>query len=210
MSKNYLYLDSSLDINIGVLDDSYHWLHHETVSNRKGSRILHSIIHSSLDTVNLSVSDISAIIIANGPGSYTGIRLSEGIAQVLSLEKIATYSFYHFEAPFFCNIDKYSFFANAFKGEVFEYKYDHGQESHNMISDNDFTERSFEEDNLYHINGELKDRYMESTSSLIKKYPANIFSKVIGRGAHQEPFYFRSAEKEFKPTQLINSDGKRG
>lgn len=202
MSSSYLFLDSSLDINIGILDSSLTWKYFETIANRKGSSVLHSIIFNVLKEAQMSLSAIESLIVANGPGSYTGIRLSEGIAQILALENIPCYSFYHFEVPHFCGFDHYKFYANAFKGEVFEYAYESEAPNLAMIKKESFDSMSFDADNLFHINGELHDKYLESTATMIKNNPKSVFSKVLERGKHFEPYYFRSAEKEFKPTQF--------
>ena len=46
-----------------------------------------------LDMANLEVNDIEAVVVTNGPGSYTGVRIALTIAKVLaSLRKIPFYT----------------------------------------------------------------------------------------------------------------------
>ena len=67
----YLFLDSYLYIQVGLLDDDLTWKHYELIANKRGSQILHSIIYSSLSDHNIKVKDLKGIFLANGPSSYT-------------------------------------------------------------------------------------------------------------------------------------------
>lgn len=203
--KRYLYLDSSLFVQVGILDEEFNWIHFEVIENKKGSAIIHTILYDILKSFDVDLKEITALILANGPGSYTGIRLSEGIAQILEIEGIDIYSFYHYEVPLFCGIGDYEFYANAFKGEVFKYSYISEIEKFEMITSDDFKSMAFDKENLYHINGELDEKYMESTSSLIKSKSKMIISEVINRNEHKAPYYFRTLEQEFKPSFKSNS-----
>jgi tRNA threonylcarbamoyladenosine biosynthesis protein TsaB len=201
MNDTYLFIDSSLCIQVGLLDADLNWLHYEYVPNQKGSTVLHSIIYSVLEEAGLKILDLKGLIIANGPGSYTGIRLTEGISQISEAEGISVCSFYHFEVPFFCGISNYKFYANAFKGEIFEYSFKGKDEVNiSMLKKDTFLSRSFDEDNFFHINGELEGKYLSSTTELIKENSLKLFTKVINRKRHSDPYYFRSLEKEFKPS----------
>ena len=201
MKKKYLYIDSSLDVQIGIINENYEWEHLEHISHKKSSTILHRTIFNIMSEFKLDFDQLAGVIIANGPGSYTGIRLTEGISQILKNEGVSTYSFYHFEVPAFCQINDYVFYANAFKGEVFKYVYNNGKENLAIINKDEFKSLDFDVANLFHINGELEDMYLNSTKELIDKRARDIFSRIIERGTHLEPFYFRSLEKEFKPSQ---------
>lgn len=44
---------------------------------------IHSLIHSVLETSKLTLSDLSAIAISAGPGSYTGLRIASALAKGL-------------------------------------------------------------------------------------------------------------------------------
>ncbi|MCF8057968.1 MAG: hypothetical protein K9K67_01620 [Bacteriovoracaceae bacterium] len=193
----YLFLDSSLYIQIGLLDADLNWKHYEMVPNKKGSQVLHSIIYSSLNDHNIKVQDLKGIFLANGPGSYTGIRVAEGVCQILEMEGLPIYSFYHFEVPSFAEVKEYKFFAEAFKGEVFQYSLKLTGEDFELISEKSFNLLDLSEDHLYHLEGLLMDRELDNLYDLYKKEPTKIFSQVLKRAKHLPPYYYRPEEKEF-------------
>ncbi len=193
----YLFLDSSLYIQVGLLDDDLTWKHYELIANKKGSQILHSIIYSSLSDHNIKVKDLKGIFLANGPGSYTGIRVAEGVCQILEMEGLPIYSFYHFEVPYFAAVSEYKFYAEAFKGEVFQYSFGPEQESLDLISEKNFNLLDLSESHLYHLEGELLGRQLDSLYDLYKNESVKIFSKARDRGEHLPPYYYRPEEKEF-------------
>ena len=45
----------------------------------------------------VNVDNNFSILVNNGPGSYTGVRVAEGILKVLELDGVNGYSFYEFE-----------------------------------------------------------------------------------------------------------------
>jgi tRNA threonylcarbamoyladenosine biosynthesis protein TsaB len=199
----YLFLDSSSFIQVGVLDKEYKWLHHEIVPNKKGSQILHSVIHTCLEEQNLKISDIKNVFLANGPGSYTGIRVAEGICQVLELGGASVSTFYHFEVPAFCGVSEYEFFSEAFKGEVFSYKRRGEKSEISLIKEEKFQNRDSSNLEEYSLNGEILEEALDSIYDLFRSKSVEIFQKVAERGERQPPFYYRTVETEFKPSQKI-------
>jgi tRNA threonylcarbamoyladenosine biosynthesis protein TsaB len=204
MSKKYLFLDTSAYIQMGLLNEDLEWTHYEVVQNRKGSQLLHKIIYESMKNFDLSFGDIKGVILGNGPGSYTGIRIGEGVAQILALEGIDIISFYHYEVPAFCGITQYKFYEKAFKGEVFEYSKTLESEDKKLISEEKFKNLDLGDEHNYHLTGELFDQFLNSIYALIKKNPQEIFSKIIKRAEHLPPYYFRPLEKEFKVSGVKN------
>lgn len=193
----YLFLDSSQFLQVGILDESLSWKHYELITNRKGSQILHSVIFSCLEEHSLKVKDLKGIILANGPGSYTGIRVAEGVAQVLELDGLPVFSFYHYEVPEFAGIKEYSFFSEAFKGEIFCYEYlNNGGES-SLIKESEFLNIEFNQDNLFCLDGQIIDTDLDSIYDLLKKEPQAIFKRVLERAEHLPPYYYRPLDKEF-------------
>lgn len=59
---------------------------HEVVSQRKGlsSQVVLPLLSQTLTKHNIKVSDITHIIVATGPGSFTGLRVGIAIANALS------------------------------------------------------------------------------------------------------------------------------
>ncbi len=204
MSGKYLFLDTSAYIQVGLLDEDLNWTHYELVQNRKGSQLIHKVIYDSMKDFDLSFKDIKGILLANGPGSYTGIRIGEGVSQVLALEGIPVFSFYHYEVPSFCGVENYKFYEKAFKGEIFEYTKSGESLSDQLISEEKFKSIDLSDEHCYHLTGELLDQVLESIYGLFQKYPEKIFSKVIDRGEHLPPYYFRPLEKEFRVSGRAN------
>lgn len=198
MSDKYLFLDTSTYIQVGLLDEELNWVHYELIPNRKGSQLIHKTIYDTMRNFDLSFKDIKAILLSNGPGSYTGIRIGEGVSQILALEGLPIYSFYHYEVPYFCGIEKYHFYEKAFKGEVFEYSKNQEVEEKKLITESAFHNLDFSAENIYHLTGDLLDKVLMSIYELFQKEPQKVFSKVIERAQHLPPYYFRPLEKEFR------------
>lgn len=199
----YLFLDSSSFIQVGILDKEFKWLHHEVVANRKGSQVLHSIIYSSLAEQGLKISDIKNVFLANGPGSYTGIRVAEGLCQVLEIGGAKILSFYHFEVPFFCGISNYEFYSEAFKGEVFFYERNGDESKTQLIKESQFKNKDLSLDNQFSLDGEILDESLDRIYDLFSAHPKEIFTKVSQRGERHPPYYYRTLENEFTPSQKI-------
>jgi len=204
MAERTLFLDTSAFIQVGLLDENLEWISYQLIKNKKGSQVLHGLIFDLLVDQKLSIKDIKRLIVANGPGSYTGIRLAEGFAQILELEEVEIINFYHFEVPYFLGSSEYSYLASAFKGEYFCYSMKDGQEEKKLISQEQFS--SIEESNqIFHIGEEVGGRTFNSLYPKFENMSVRIFSEVISRKMRYEPFYFRPLEKEFKPSKLIPS-----
>lgn len=193
----YLFLDSSLYIQVGLLSEDLTWTHHELIQNKKGSQVLHSIIHSALMKAEIKLDDLKGIFLANGPGSYTGIRVAEGVAQVLEMEGLPVFSFYHFEVPQLCGISNYEFVSEAFKGEIFCYQVKDDQESSFLIKEDEFQKKFDKDKKPYHLNGEILGLSVNKLYDLYGPHSTDIFSKVLERGKHLPPYYYRAEEKEF-------------
>lgn len=198
MSKKYLFLDTSYYVSIGILDENFEFLDHHLYENRKGSAILHKEIYSMLKENNTSLNEMDAIVISSGPGSYTGMRLAEGFAQILEIDKTKVYSFYHFEIPQLLGHEKGIWCSEAFKSEIFVYEWDGDKNSKRLVKEDTFEkEIDVNDEHVYSHDGRLKDFHFLSTSDLIKKNSKAIFSFVIDRAEHLETYYYRPLEKEF-------------
>ncbi len=201
MSEVSLFLDTSSFIQLGLLDKECNWISYELIKNRKGSQVIHSLIHNLLLDNGIKIKDIKRLIVANGPGSYTGIRLAEGFAQVLENENIEVINFYHFEVPYLLGIDTYQFIASAFKNEFFSFKMSKGEEEQALISNDEFLKLE-DSDSIFHIGDEVSGRVFKSTYPLFESKSTQIFNEVIKNSSRKEPFYFRPLDKEFKASNL--------
>ena len=82
-----LFLDTTFGITVGLLDDQNEWLDYSFVDGQKGSAVIHKIILDLLEKNNLSIKNVKALFQIAGPGSYTGMRVSDGISQIFDWQK---------------------------------------------------------------------------------------------------------------------------
>ncbi|MDH5580688.1 MAG: hypothetical protein OEY33_02175 [Bdellovibrionales bacterium] len=199
---NYLYIDTTFQINVGILNSNFYWSNLTHVSDKKSSALLHTLIHENLEALDIDVKELAGVFAVAGPGSYTGVRLSEGLAQVFDWQKIPTYSFYHFEVPYLSQIaEEGIFISKAFKGEFFAYQWSGDKNKMNLFPLSDL--ESFMASNpgpfFTHFEEDLKlNKKIQSTQQLIIDSPARIFEKVKKLNLRQRPFYYRPLDKEFK------------
>lgn len=194
---SYLYIDSSKHLVLGLLDENFSWTTFVEVKDIKTSAHLHKDIFEMLSKNNLEIENLKGIFIVSGPGSYTGVRVSEGFAQVLEWQKIPIYSFNHFQVPEILDEKSWAFVSKAFKGEFFIYEKD-GKTSLNKLEDFDRILDGLNGKIYTHFPEDLPDGPTFFTSTVIKDNPEVIFSNVLKQNLRTSPFYYRPLEKEFK------------
>lgn len=175
-----LFLDTTAGLTVGLLDDSFAWVAYEASNEKRPSEHIHEKIFFMLSKFNLQLNQLRVITIA-GPGSYTGMRLSEGFSDVVNWSGVKILSFYHFEVPLLTGVPAGRWMTNAFKNQVFSYQWD---------ANGNFTELLSEcvDANAFTI---------EMTRELIYAHPILIFSKVVQLNEKKESYYFRTLEEEF-------------
>jgi tRNA threonylcarbamoyladenosine biosynthesis protein TsaB len=200
---SYLFIDSTYDLYLGVLDDGLNWLSFEKIVGQKASAVLQGRVHELLNSHNISPKDLKGIINVNGPGFYTGLRLAEGFSDVFSFFGIEQFSFYSYEIPLWCGYKKGTWFTKAYRGEYFFYHWD-GENSHQkLISAKELPQAIDDSQYFIHSSASLDSLSLDlikapiETSKLLNDYPKNIFPQVL-KGLKREAFYFRAPEDEFK------------
>ncbi|MDO9183562.1 MAG: hypothetical protein Q7U04_14205 [Bacteriovorax sp.] len=191
-----IFLDSTSGLVIGLLDSNYSWLEYMSLDEKKPSEIIHFEIFNLLKKYNLKLFEMKCFI-SNGPGSYTGMRLSEGLAQVFELNKMDVYSFYHFNVPALSGVQQGFWATNAFKGQVFVYSWN-GESSEKYLVNKDDYEV---ENEKIGFTLDTKDPFFSnliSTTKLIKDKSSEIFSKISTIKMRVNPYYFRSLDEEFR------------
>lgn len=80
-----LFIDtSSFFVSVGIIDDDKILkLYQEEVRDDMSSKIM-PVISDCFDSVAFSIKDIDKIMVVNGPGSFTGVRIGVTIAKVLA------------------------------------------------------------------------------------------------------------------------------
>jgi tRNA threonylcarbamoyladenosine biosynthesis protein TsaB len=189
-----LFIDTTFGITVGLLDSRYKWIDYQFIEGKKGSALIHKIIYDLLEKNKSSTSEISKIFQVSGPGSYTGMRVSEGIANIFDWQNVKINSFYHFDIPALLGVEEGKWITDAFKGETFIYSWDKTGEDRKLVKNNAievsldipvFTLRNKEGESLTETQGLIKDR------------SEDLFSAVNKKDLKRDLYYFRTIEMEF-------------
>jgi len=200
-----LYIDSSEHLVLGLLNKELKWIDFLDTKERKGSGILHGLLHELLEKQNVSFKDIDKVFFTAGPGSYTGMRLGEGMCQVLEMEAIQINSFYHFEVPFLLGEQSGVWISKAFKKEIFVYQWDGDKSETGLIPEDSLEEslKTWKSESLpvfTHFAG-IIDQELTSTSDMIHEQSDKLFKAVSELNERKSPYYYRTDEKEFRVSQ---------
>lgn len=199
----YLYFDTTDHLVLGLLNEKFEWLDYLESSSKKNSSTIHAQVFEMLEKHSLKVAELDGVFQVSGPGSYTGIRLSEGISQIFEWHKMKIYSFYHFEVPFLLGEKSGVWFSKAFKGEMFLYSVTDGQESKKLIPEEEFEQMDLTAlGNCYTHYLAEKQENVQETGRIIHSSAPNLFSVVMEKGLRREPYYYRALEQEFKVSQV--------
>ncbi len=201
---SYLFIDSTYDLILGVLDDGFNWLAFERQTGQKASAIIQSRTYELLTKHNLKANELKAVILVNGPGFYTGLRLAEGFADVLNFFGVPQFSFYSYEIPKWCGYQSGTWFTKAYRGEYFFYRWE-GENSEQFLLTAKEIEKGIK-DHHFFIHSpisldETSSKFISNaieTVELLRKRPQDIFKKVLDSKLKRESFYFRAPEDEFK------------
>ena len=147
--------------------------------------------------------NLSGIIFVAGPGSYTGIRLSEGMLQIFEWQKFSVYSFYHFDVPRMLGEVSGCWFSTAFKGEIFIHRWNDKNSTSKLVKSKDFmplieTEELQGPFFTHFIKEDCFKIEVMQTTDMIKHNSHDLFSKIIGDQLRCSPYYFRRLEEEFR------------
>lgn len=192
----YLFLDTSSYLNCGVLNSSFEWDDYIKTDIAKSSGHVHGVLDELLEKNNIQWSELDGLIVSSGPGSYTGMRVSEGIAQILEIDQLPIYSFYHFEV--LSDLGKSGIWVSeAFKGEFFFYDTD--KERGRLLNLEELSLELEELDEVYALDSTVRgvDHQFHSTLSLLKESPKLFFSQLVKQKRRQGPYYYRPEDVEF-------------
>lgn len=180
----YLFIDTCHNVTVGVLSSDHNWNSYEYLESKKSSVVLHELVDKHLKENNIDVSGLSGLIYLSGPGSYTGMRVSEGFAQILEWQNVKMNSFYHQDIAHMLDSSDWVWSAEAFKGEFFVYK----DSSSKLLSKSEYDELK------------VKDNFsFVDTQKLIKEEPKLVFKYVLENNLRKDLYYYRPLEEEFRP-----------
>jgi tRNA threonylcarbamoyladenosine biosynthesis protein TsaB len=194
----YLYLDTSSNFHYGLLNEELQWVDFQEVETKRTSEIIHAHINDILNKHNLNVPKLKGVFVLSGPGSYTGMRVAEGVAQILELEGVKIYSFTTFRLSEEEKEKDFMWVYEAFKGEIF-FRDPEGVEKLIKLEDLDKSElppRLFSHGALSNLKQVLGCEVVDF-SKLIQEKPEEVFSYVLKKEFRDKPFYFRPVEVEF-------------
>nr|BDT26781.1 glycoprotein endopeptidase [Bacteriovorax sp. HI3] len=193
-----LYVDSTSGLVIGLLDENFKWIEYQDTREKKPSEVIHIEIYNLISKYKLNLKEMNFFFSA-GPGSYTGMRLGEGIAQVLAWDDKKVFSFLHFDAPRLAGVEKGYWVTNAFKGQVFIYNWDlqSNLAEKSLVSAADY--KIVDPALGYTLADDGKNFVgLKTTKELIHQSSEKIFSKVFKDKMREAPYYFRTLDEEFK------------
>ena len=204
-----LYLDTTNHLICGLLDEWGRWVDYQEISLKKSSELLHKTIHRMLLDQKLSVRNIQSLFTITGPGSYTGVRLAEGMARVFDWQNVPVFSCRHFDIPYLLGIKRGAFLAPAFKREIFVYLWDENTVDKKNLSDSQLDPIiTLLEQKKYPLfvshEYDLFSKFKKIlTSDLLRKNIGELFSQIKMKKIRNPLYYYRHPEEEFTPpTQL--------
>lgn len=180
------------------------WVSLETHKDQKASAIIQTKAAELLFKCNLRPTDLKGIITVNGPGFYTGLRLSEGFSDVFAFFNIPQFSFYSYEIPLWCGFRKGTWFTKAYRGEYFFYSWDGESSAQKLVSLKELDSSISSDQYFIHSEGSLDEKSSSllknpiKTIDLLRERAADIFPNVLKNHLKREAFYFRAPEDEFK------------
>lgn len=193
----YLYIDSSNNLSLGLLNEEFKWVELIEVETRRTSDLIHKEILNLLSKHNMEMKDLRSVIMLAGPGSYTGMRVSEGMAQVFEMEDIKVNSFHAFKIPTIIGEKDFIWICSAFKGEYFVIN-DAGEKL--LVKESLLDEYLSENKKKIIIHGDFEGIESADLNSLevLKSKPEALFAEVVEKDMRDAPYYFRAVDVEFK------------
>lgn len=191
-----LFIDSTSGLEIGLLDNKFNWIEYHSLDEKKPSEVIHSEIYKLVQNHGLELKNMR-LFVTSGPGSYTGMRLSEGLAQIFEMSGLPVFSFLHFEVPKMTGVREGFWVTNAFKGQIFLYRWSEQESEKSLVNKSEF---KIENPNLGYTLDKA-DPILEglaTTKELIHKEGKKLFAKVLELEMRVPPYYFRTLEEEFR------------
>lgn len=199
-----LFVDTSYDITLGLLDENLAWLDLRTFRGQRASNTLQTEAYKLLSDHHKKLRDLSSVISIAGPGFYTGLRLSEGFSDVASFFKLPHYSFYSYEIPFWLGVTEGTWITKAYRGEYFIFNWKDDFTSKMLLASKGLESLQVQGKLFIHSDTALDEKLKllvsgaVSTNDLMREQPARVFSAVIGGKILRDSFYFRAPEDEFR------------
>lgn len=202
-----LFIDSTYDVTLGILDESQGWIQFEKFTNQKASAIIQTETHNLLVKAGLKIADIDSVITVAGPGFYTGLRLSEGFADVFIFNGKKHFSFMTYDIPKMIGVRSGVWMTKAYRGEYFFHLWDESSSRNELVSAKELEEfmKDVDKSQIYIHSDSAIDELSRGlilnpkmTVDLLKTHAPEIFSHIIKSALKVDSYYFRAPEDEFK------------
>jgi tRNA threonylcarbamoyladenosine biosynthesis protein TsaB len=202
-----LFIDSTYDITLGILDDDLGWIKFQRYFGKKASVIIQKETHQLLQSSKISMQDIQQVITIAGPGFYTGLRLSEGFADVMTFMGSRHLNFLSYEIPYMTGVPQGTWMTKAYRGEYFFHQWNGNQSENKLITTKELEGylASVDKSSFYIHSDSAIDELSKSliskwhtTSELLENEPKKIFTQVLNNAKKMDSYYFRAPEDEFK------------
>ena len=206
-----LFIDTSYDVFIGLLNSQGKWEGHTILKGFKASQILQKEIYQLLQEKNLTVSAIDSVITSSGPGFYTGMRLSEGVADVFKLKGLPHFSYYNFMIPKWYGHKSGLWMTKAYRGEYFFYLWSETKEEKFLLQSKELESyfsqwRKLNIPFFIHQESAIDEKlkvfvpHYTETVHLVESTPGILYQAVVNNNIQEPSYYFRAPEDEFRPS----------
>jgi len=188
-----IYIDSTVTLKIGLLNSKLKFLKFSDSDELKTASILQASIYNILKEFDIDFENIENFYVVLGPGSYTGLRMAKGLADILELNNISVIPLYLHQVPYFAGISSGYFYSNAFKNEYFSYSWDNESTKIKLL-------KSVPENNFYTNDIKLLNKGVD-VSELIQEKSDIVFEHLKQKNINLPILYYRKIEEEFKGNQ---------
>lgn len=196
-----LFIDTSYDQVLGLLDPEKSWIDSKTFEGQKLTGFIHRDLNEIFSKNKLNPLDVKSVYYCAGPGFYTGLRVAYGIADIFRLHAIPILSFYSYLIPKYVGYVNYTWITKAYRGEVFVY--DSSTQKKDLMLEADFYNSVIKGDVFTHAPTSIDEKMraflpaIKFTQDLLIQNPVAVFESVK---AEEEIHYFRPLHEEYKPS----------
>ena len=199
----FLFIDTSVELQLVLLNSDFR-IQDSLIEKNKASHQFHFIIHDFLSKHDKKLKELEGIIALAGPGSYTGMRLSDGFSTLCKWQGMKVYSFFHYDVPVILNQTEGVYLTDAFKGEFFLKSINSPNSKIIPYDQIDFALQ--DEGVIWYSSVQRLDliknqKILKNINQELMNHSEKIFSYIVNNKIEKKMEYFRLAEAEFKVSQ---------
>ncbi len=199
-----LYLDTTYDLVVALLDEDGRERGRDLHSGQKGASGLLVRLHQLCESTGIRPADIGEVAYAAGPGFYTGMRVAFGIAQTLALGGARTVGYHAHLVPALLGERNYSWVTKAYRGEIFVHVCREGVGESLLVAEATFDPKGLHGTCYVPAAAALDEklapllRGARATCELALNEVASLLP-LWRQSPEPELYYFRPPEEEFRP-----------